>query len=80
MCWTVLVLILKANVDNQGIGLIEVVWEVVEAVIDTQIKSVVQLHEFSSQVSRREGVGGHLSSMDQDPLLLVFLDTLIATQ
>ena len=42
MCWTVLVLILKANVDNQGIGLIEVVWEVVEAVIDTQIKSVVQ--------------------------------------
>ena len=36
--WTVLVLIPKNNPDTWGIGLLEVVWKVVEAVIDTRIK------------------------------------------
>ena len=41
LVWTVLVLIPKGNAD---IGLIEVVWKVVGTMIDTRIKSVVQLH------------------------------------
>ena len=44
LVWTVLLLIPKGNTDNQGIGLIEVVWKVAEAVIDTRINSVVQFH------------------------------------
>ena len=47
-----LVLNPKRNVDTRGIGLLEVVWKVVEAVINTIITSVVQLnnvlHEFFS--------------------------------
>ena len=42
--WNVLVLIPKVNADTRGIGLLEVVWKVVEAVIDTWIKSLVQFH------------------------------------
>ena len=42
---TVLVLIPKANADNGGIRMLEIVWKVVEAVIDTQIKAVVQFHD-----------------------------------
>ena len=42
--WNVLVLITKANADTWGIGLLEVVWKVVEAVIETWIKSLVQFH------------------------------------
>ena len=53
LVWTVLVLILKVNVHNWGIGLLEVVWKVVEAVIDIWIKSVVQsqnvLHGFCAE-------------------------------
>ena len=42
---TVLVLIPKVNADNGGIRMLEIVWKVVEAVIDTQIKAVVQFHD-----------------------------------
>ena len=31
--------------DNPGVVLVEVVWRVVEAVIDTQIKKVIQLQD-----------------------------------
>ena len=40
-----LVIIPKVNADTQVIGLLELVWKVVEVVKDTQIKSVVQLHD-----------------------------------
>ena len=47
-----LVLIPKRNADTRGIRLLEVVWKVVEAVIDTQIKTVILfynvLHGFSA--------------------------------
>ena len=43
--WTMLVLIPKVNMDNPGVVLVEVVWRVVEAVIDTQIKKVIQLQD-----------------------------------
>ena len=36
-----LLLMLKVNVDNWGIGILGVVWKVVEAVIDDWIKTVV---------------------------------------
>ena len=38
---TVLVLIRKDNLDNQWIGMLEVVCKVVRAMIDTRIKTVV---------------------------------------
>ena len=40
-----LVLILKVNADTWGIGILEVFWKVVEVVINTRIKSVVQIHD-----------------------------------
>ena len=43
---TVLVLIQKLKTDTWVIGLLEVVWKVVEVVIDTRIKTVVQFHNF----------------------------------
>ena len=47
-----LVLIPKRNADTRGIRLLEVVWKVVEAVIDTRIKTVILfynvLHGFSA--------------------------------
>ena len=44
--WSVLLLIPKGNGDTRGVGLLDVVWKVVEAVIDTHIKTVVKFHGF----------------------------------
>ena len=40
-----LVLIPKGNADTWGVGLLEIVWKVVEVVIDTYIKIVVNFHD-----------------------------------
>ena len=82
--WTVLFLIPKVNTDTWGIGLLEVLWKVVEAVIGTRIKSVVQFHDFLHVFCAGRGKGNaimefkpdqELESVDQDPssTLLLYL-------
>ena len=41
----ILILIPKGNEDTQGIGLLEVLWKVIEDIIDTLIKKEVMFHE-----------------------------------
>ena len=41
----ILVLIPRGNTDTQGIGLLEVLWNFVEAVIGTLIKKVVKFND-----------------------------------
>ena len=80
--WTVLVLIPNGNMDTWGIGLLEVVWKVVEAVIDTRIKSVVQFHDVLHWFCAGRGAGTaimelkvaqDLASVYQNPLFLLLL-------
>ena len=54
---TVLVLIPKVNEDTRWIELIEVVWKVVEAVIDARIKTVVQCNDVLYGFCKRRGMG-----------------------
>ena len=68
--------------NTWGIGMIEVAWKVVEALIDTRIKAVVQFHYVLHKFHAR-GVKGkaimdlklaqELASVDQYILFLVFL-------
>ena len=37
--WTVLVLIPKGTTHTQGIGLLEILWKVVEALIETRLRA-----------------------------------------
>ena len=81
--WTILVLILKGNMDTRGICLLESMWKVVEAIIDTCLRSSVHLHDVLHGFHAGR-VGGavilelklaqELDSIEQDPLLAVFLD------
>ena len=79
----------KINKDTGGVGILEVVWKAVGAVIDTRIKTVVQffyiLHEF--QAGRGAGTSimnlkltQELESVEQYPLSMVFLDLRKALQ
>ena len=55
--WNVMVLIPKGNADTRGISILYVVCKVVDAVIDTRIKTVVQLHNVLHRFCARMGTG-----------------------
>ena len=72
--WKILVLIPKENKDNRGIGLLEYLWKVVEAIIDTHLRASVCLHNVMNglRTGRRMGtatlelkMAQEISSMDQ---------------
>ena len=42
--WNILVLLTKGNTDTPGIGMLEVLWKVVEDILDPQINMVVTFH------------------------------------
>ena len=39
--WTILVLISKGNTDTQGIGILETIWKVVEAIVNTRLQAII---------------------------------------
>ena len=55
--WTVLVLIPKVTTDTRGIGLIDTLWKMVEALIDTRICASLQLHAFLHGFRDGRGIG-----------------------
>ena len=78
-----MILIPKGNVDNQGIGMLGIVWKVVVELIDTQIKTVVQFHDVLHGFCAGRGAGTaimelklvqELASVDQDTLFLLLLE------
>ena len=82
MGFTIMELITKANTDIRGISLLEVIWKVVEAVIDTLIKTVVQFRDvFHGVLAGREAgtaimelkPAQELETVDQYPLLSVLI-------
>ena len=45
LTWSIQVLLPKPNGGTRGIGLLEVVWKLMEAIIDTRVKNAVQFHD-----------------------------------
>ena len=81
--WTILVFIPKGNTDTRGVGLLERLWKVVKAIIDTHLYFSIHFHNVLPRF--RTGGGTRTSTMEinisqdldsiyQDPLFLVFLD------
>ena len=77
-----LLLTSKGNADAWGIGLLVVVWKVLEAVIDTRIKTEVQYHKVLCRFCAGKGTGTatmelkltqELASMEQDPYYRCYL-------
>ena len=69
--------------DTCGFGLLKLVWNMVEAVIDTRIKTAVKfsyvLHRFCTRRGTETTImdlklAQELSSMNQDPIFMAFLD------
>ena len=83
LVWTILIILPKVSVYSRGINLLEVLWKVVEAIIDTRIKIVGKFHGVlhGFHASRSTGMAIMELKMEQDlasiyqyPLFLEFLD------
>ena len=83
MVWIILVLILKGTTNTRSIGLLDTLWKVVEALINTCLCASLHIHDALHRFRSGRGTGTSitelkiaqdLSSIDQDPLFLVFLD------
>ena len=81
--WTILVLILKETTNIRGIDLRENLWKVVEALLETCLRASLKVHNVLHRLRYGRGTGmaitelklaHEISSIDQDPLFLVFLD------
>ena len=79
---TILVLFPKDNTDTQGIGLLETLCKVVEAIIYTHLREIISFHDVLCGFHAGRGTGTaildiklaqEIASIDQDPLLLVFM-------
>ena len=77
-----MVLIPKGITNTRGIGLLETLWKVVEALIDTRLRVSLQfhyvLHGFRAGIGMRKDIMEpkltlELSSVYHEPLFLVFL-------
>ena len=83
----ILVLILKGTTYKRGIGLLETLWKVVKILIDNRLRASLHMHDvlhgFRAERGTRTAImelklAQELVSIDQDPLLLVFLDLMKA--
>ena len=81
--WTILVLIPKGTTDTIGIGMLETLWKVVEALIDTCLRASLQMNNILHGFRKGRGMGtaimelkiAHdLARIDQELIFLVFLD------
>ena len=52
-----MVLITKGTTNTRGIGLLETMWKVVEALIDTSLRSITQFHDVLHGFWSRRGTG-----------------------
>ena len=57
LVWTVMILYPKGTNNIRGIGLIEIMWKVMEALIDTRLRSILQLHDVLNGLRSRRGTG-----------------------
>ena len=77
-----MVLIPKGNTDTWGIGLLDTLWKVVEALIDTCLSTTFQLYNILRKFRVGRGTGTNIMELnlaqdiaiiDHNPLFLVSL-------
>jgi hypothetical protein len=82
LTWVIVMLLLKGGGDYRGIGLLELLWKVVERIMDQQL-NVLPLHEVLHGCQSRRGMGTaileaklvqQLAHLEQEPFYGVFLD------
>ena len=63
MVWKFLVLIPKRNTDTRGISLLETLWKVVEALIDTRLRARLQIQDVLHGFRYGRGTGAAIMEL-----------------
>ena len=58
--WTILVLISKGIIDTRGTGLLDTLWKVVEALINTRPRASLQIHDVLHGFRYGRGTGADI--------------------
>ena len=83
MGWTVPVLIPKCDTDTRGIGILDTLWKVVEALIHTGLRDSLQFHNVLYGFRAGRGTGTYIMDLKlaqeianvyHAPLFLVFFN------
>ena len=83
VAWSFLALLPKPDGGKRGVGLIETIWKLTEAIVDTRIKAYVQYHDLLHGFTAHRGTGTaileaklqqELAGIRQQPLFHVYLD------
>ena len=83
LCWSYLTLLPKPDGGARGIGLLEVLWKLIEAIIDTRVRAAVTLHDTLHGFLACRGTGTailevklhqELAGIRKVPLFQVYLD------
>ena len=73
----------KRITETRGISFLETLWKVVEAIINTSLKVCITFHDVLHVLLKGRGpvtailelkLNQELTSINQDPILLMFLD------
>ena len=76
-------MLFKGHTYTQGVGIMEILWKVVESIIDTLINAVVTFYNVLHRLCANRGTGSaimelnmaqELASIEQNPLFMVLLD------
>ena len=59
----ILVLILKGTTNTRSIGLLDTLWKVVEALIDTRLRASLQMHNVLHGFRSRRGIGAAIMEL-----------------
>ena len=63
LSWNIFVLLPKVNMNTRGISLLEVLWKVVEAIINSRVNTAVQFHDILHGFCVRKGTGMNIMEL-----------------
>jgi exonuclease III len=83
MAWSVMILLPKGDGDYRGIGLVEVIWKLIAAIINERLKESIDFHDALHGFRAGRGTGTatieaklcqQLAAIKQVPLYQIYLD------
>jgi hypothetical protein len=83
MAWSVMILLPKGDGDYRGIGLVEVIWKLIAAIINERLKGSIDFHDALHGFRAGRGTGTatieaklcqQLAAIKQVPLFQIYLD------
>ena len=75
--WSFLAVIPKPDGGTHGLGLLEIIWKLMEAIIDTRVNSKVKIHDILNGFVNRRGTGTAIIKAKLQQELTLLMDKIL---